>query len=61
MALIATQTLTVGSITFAVPGSIVSKEAVQMYGWQDQVEDDGYGADDSPTPPPADDAADETF
>ncbi len=36
---IAKETLRIGFTVAAAPGSYVTKEAVDKYGWQDQVED----------------------
>lgn len=43
MALIAKETLRIGFTVAALPGNVVSPSAVEEYGWQDKVEDDGTG------------------
>jgi len=39
MALVATEILRIGNIIAALPGNVVSPEAVLVYGWQDKVTD----------------------
>lgn len=52
MALIAKKVLTIGFVTAALPGTVVAPEAVDQYGWHDDVEDDGRVVYGEPTPPP---------
>jgi len=51
MALVAKEILKIGFVVAALPGNAVSRDAVEKYGWQDKVEDDGKG--DAPHPNPA--------
>lgn len=55
MALVAKEVLKIGFTVAALPGNVVSPEAVEKYGWQDQVEDDGR-ADAATVDPHAADA-----
>lgn len=41
MALVAKEPLYIGFTLAAMPGNLVSPDAVAKYGWEDKVEDDG--------------------
>lgn len=53
MALIAKEILRIGNTVAALPGTVVSPEAVEEYGWQDKVEEEKKKKPAKPTPPPA--------
>lgn len=51
MALIATQILRQGFVIAALPGNVVAPEAVEQWGWQDGVKDDGKDDGNAPQAP----------